>query len=74
MTSRYDQPDSDDERGLRPETIRRSCANCLGDVFVGREEPWTLVVWCQTCLSRYQATGHGDTLAARLNGFRKRTS
>lgn len=49
MSSRFDQPDDDSERGLRPETIRRSCANCQGDVFVGRHEPWTLVVWCELC-------------------------
>lgn len=50
MRSRFDQPDSDDVQGWREARIRRSCANCLGDVFVSREEPWTLHVWCDRCM------------------------
>lgn len=54
MRSRYDQPDSDDERDWHHAMIRRTCRDCLGDVYVGQEEPWVLHVLCERCTERIE--------------------
>lgn len=54
MRSLFDQPDSDDERDWHHAMIRRTCRDCLGDVYVSRQEPWSLQVLCEVCTERVE--------------------
>ena len=57
--SKFDSPDPGNDPAYTDGTTdpghrafqRRACAQCGGDVWIGRREPYQLTVWCARCLA-----------------------